>query len=273
MQDDPVFNLVPALTTYSNGTNSSLQLSLCASRSRFWHTSVITTSQGSRNLTWQQDLTFLNIQNITARGRNETLYHGVWPTTISSPYFSQPGGDDNLSAPANTFAVARVLSFFQAYAPSPDYTTINSTIYALLDSGKYTRGQRTLASLLYPTAVIDTNDTFVTRQNGSSFYLWNNTYYESAGAIDPARGSTGATEQWLSAAGRVSTAQGRSLELYGRHARAVDEYEPVLVADDVVVGATVPVPEPSVVAGGGANVLSGWGQLGGFAARTCESPG
>lgn len=265
VQDDPVFSLVPALTTYGNGTNSSLQLSLCASRSRFWHTSIITTSKGPRNLTWQQDLAFLNIQNITARGRNETLYHGVWPTTRSSPYdYSEPT--------SNTFAVARILSFFQAYTPSPDYTTINSTIYALLDSGKQTRGQRTLESLLYPTTPANISVT-TTRQNGTSFYLWNNTYYESAGAIDPARGSTGATEQWFSAAGRVSTAAGRALALYGRHVRAVDGYEPVLVADDVLEGATVPVPEPSVVTGEGANVLSGLGELGGFAPRGCEVPG
>lgn len=258
VQEDPVFHLVPTLTTYANGSNSSLQISLCASRSNLWHADVITTSKGSRNLTWQQDLSYYNIQNITALGRNETFFQGVWPTTVSSPYYDQEEA-------TSSFSKEHLLSFYQAYAISTDYTAINSTLYALLDSSQSGLGQRALADLLYPTIGITTTNTtaagdddntlpsFATRQNGTSFYLWNNTYYEDAGAIDPARGSTGATEQWFSAAAlRPASTAPRA---YGRHARAVDGYEPVLV-EDVVSGEEIPVPAASLVVGGGANVLS-----------------
>lgn len=78
------------------------------------------------------------------------------------------------------------------------------------------------------------------RQNGSCIYFWNDTYYESAGAIDPAKGTIGATEQWYSFTGPVT---GGGIEGYGRHVKAVDGYEPTLVLDEsyseaIVVPAT-----------------------------------
>lgn len=234
---------------------------------------MITTSKGSRNLTWQQDLSYYNIQNITALGQNETLFQGVWPTTVSSPYYHHPQDEAT-----STFSKEHLLSFYQAYGISPDYTAVNSTLYALLDSSQSGLGQRALMDLLYPTTTITTTTTnntnnnttggddgnalpsFATRQNGTSFYLWNNTYYEDAGAIDPARGSTGATEQWFRAAAlRPASTAPRA---YGRHARAVDGYEPVLVEDVVSSsggeGEMPVVPAASLVVGGGANVLSGF---------------
>lgn len=267
--DDPVFSLASSLTTFSNGSNSSLHISLCASRGLLSHSSVITTSKGSRNLTWQQDLSYLNVQNVTARGRNNTLYNGVWPTTRSSAV------DDGQASALDTFSVSRVLSFFQAYAPAADYVATNSSIYALLDNGKQTTGRRVLDSLVYPASSTGNSSTAIaatapsyeltTRQNGTSLYFWNNTYYESAGAIDPARGSDGATEQWFSSSAGTL--------LYGRHALAIDGYEPVLVEDEIVVGSTLPVPEPSAVAGEGVDVLvaPGGQALVGFGPFACGS--
>lgn len=81
----------------------------------------------------------------------------------------------------------------------------NSTLVAILDRSKITRGDTVLSQLTYPiqvTAVTAAETPLLqTRQNGSSFYLWNNTYYEDAGAIDPAVGTTGGTDQWFSWAG------------------------------------------------------------------------
>lgn len=76
-----------------------------------------------------------------------------------------------------------------------------------------------------------------TRQNGSCIYFWNNTYYQFAGAIDPASGSVGETEQWYSFKGKLGG--------YGRHVKAVDGYEPVLVVDEAY-GNTIVVPATQV---------------------------
>jgi len=69
-------------------------------------------------------------------------------------------------------------------------------------------------------------------------YYWNNTYYEYAGAIDPAMGTSGGTEQWYSSVSKVGP--------YGRHVKAVDGYEPVLVVDEEFTTA-IAVPETDLV--------------------------
>lgn len=81
----------------------------------------------------------------------------------------------------------------------------------------------------------------MTRQNGSCIYFWNNTYYEFAGAIDPAEGTIGETEQWFSYSG-PEIPGGKGKEVYGRHVKAVDGYEPMLVLDETF-GNTIEVPE------------------------------
>lgn len=84
-----------------------------------------------------------------------------------------------------------------------------------------------------------------TRQNGSCTYYWNNTYYEFAGAIDPAIGTSGATDQWFSFEGSLESGE---KEEYGRHVKAVDGYVPILIEDEVF-GHTIYVPETEVVEG------------------------
>lgn len=229
--NDPVFSLRSGLTTYSNGTNSSLQISLSASRALvYWD--LITTSKGTRNLTWSQNNTYQNTQNITNNGRNETLFQGLWPAATSSPAVDQ--WSDALSENATVALLADYrLSFFQSYVPSPNSTATNSTLYAVLDMGKKWSGQKTLSHLTYPTsddADMDTDHypTLEMRQNGSCFYIWNNTYYEQAGAIDPAQGSLGATEEWYSGETFLSASEGRTFKQFGRYASAVDGFEPVL---------------------------------------------
>lgn len=115
-----------------------------------------------------------------------------------------------------------------------------------------------LSQLTYPcqnaAAITAKTPLLQTRQNGSSFYLWNNTYYENAGAIDPAFGTTGATDQWFSWAGFAGSADGREFGEYGRFVSAVDGYEPVLKIDREGQS-LIDVPETTVVTGPGVNTL------------------
>jgi hypothetical protein len=77
-----------------------------------------------------------------------------------------------------------------------------------------------------------------TRQAGNSVYYWNNTYYEFAGAIDPAMGTSGATEQWYSSISKVGA--------YGRRVKAIDGYEPVLIVDEEFPN-SIAVPDTELV--------------------------
>jgi len=214
----PSFHLTPYITN-SSGTNTSLYLELTADRT-ISHTSTITTSSGPRIVTWTQSLTYINTQNYTAEGYNDTLYQSTSGTSTFSP-------TSQFGAPiTNTFSYP--ISAFIANNPSLNATTTNSSIYATLDRSKLTTTIPILSYLTSPStyhtpAILDT------RQNGSCIYFWNDTYYEGAGAIDPAQGTIGATEQWYSFSGPLPAG---GTEAYGRHVKAVDGYEPVLVLDE-----------------------------------------
>jgi hypothetical protein len=116
--------------------------------------------------------------------------------------------------------------------------TTNSSLYAELDRSLLSTSIPILSHLTSPSTFY-VPETVATRQNGSCIYFWNDTYYEFAGAIDPAIGTTGATEQWFSYEGPI---EGGGVEGYGRHVKAVDGYEPVLVVDETFFEA-IRVPE------------------------------
>jgi len=111
--------------------------------------------------------------------------------------------------------------------------TINSSLYVELDCSLLSTSIPILSHLTSPSTFY-VPETVATRQNGSCIYFWNNTYYEFAGAVDPAIGTTGATEQWFSYEGPI---EGGGVEGYGRHVKAVDGYEPVLVVDETFLAA------------------------------------
>lgn len=223
----PTFHLTPQITT-SAETNTSLYLELTAYRT-LSHTSTIRTSSGMRMVTWVQSLAYTNTQNYTG-ANNDTLFQHTSGTSTFSP-------TSQLAAPiTNTFSYP--ISFFIANMPAVDPIATNSSIYAELDRSKISTSIPILPYLTSPS-VHHTSATLDTRQNGSCIYFWNDTYYEFAGAIDPAKGSIGATEQWFSFTG---PAVDGGTERYGRHVKAVDGYEPVLVLDESYPD-TIWVPE------------------------------
>ncbi|CZT40840.1 uncharacterized protein RSE6_00504 [Rhynchosporium secalis] len=226
----PVFEFSHIISTAME-LNSTLWVELLAKRD-LSHTSTITTSSGSRNYTWSQSLHYINIQNFTAKGRNETFYQ----LTNGTSTFSSLADDEALIV--NSFSYP--LSFSQDYIVPVDPKSVNSTLIAELDRAKILSGTSILSYLTSP-ATFGTPTLLTTRQNGSCDYFWNNTYYQFAGGIDPAEGSLGATEQWFSFLGPL-TSGGK--EAFARHVKAIDGYEPDLVVDEtfdtvIVVPGTV----------------------------------
>jgi hypothetical protein len=136
----------------------------------------------------------------------------------------------------NTFFYP-IAFFIATVDPSADPTITNSSIYAELDRSLISTSTPILSYLTSPSTY-HTSSILDTRQNGSCIYFWNDTYYESAGAIDPGKGTLGATEQWFSYTGPVA---GGAVEGYGRHVKAVDGYEPVLMLDETF-GEAISVP-------------------------------
>lgn len=177
---------------------------------------------------------------MTALGYNETLYQLTSGTSSFSPVSSHASTEKGLIT--NTYNYP--ISFSQQYIVPSNPTLVNSTLIALLDRSKLTSTTPILSYLTKPS-IFATPSLLATRQNGNCTYFWNNTYYEFAGAIDPALGTIGETEQWFGFEGPLESGE---KEAYGRHVKAVDGYVPVLVEDEVFEH-TIRVPETRVVVG------------------------
>jgi hypothetical protein len=230
-----LFQFTPHFTA-SSGGNISYTSQLTAHRT-LSQTSTITTSSGPRILTWIQSLSYSNTQYYTAEGYKKTVSQLTSGTSTFSP--------STKFAPPITNSFSYPISFFAASTVPTDATSTNSTLYAELDRSLLSTTIPILSHLTSPSTFY-VPETVATRQNGSCIYFWNNTYYEFAGAIDPAKGTTGATEQWFSYEGPL---EGGGVEGYGKHVKAVDGYEPVLVVDETFSEA-IRVPETENVGKG-----------------------
>ncbi|KAG9237148.1 peptide N-acetyl-beta-D-glucosaminyl asparaginase amidase A-domain-containing protein [Amylocarpus encephaloides] len=220
----PAFEVMPNVTSM-NTTNSNLFSKLTAYRF-LSHSATITTSSGIRKLTWRQDLSYTNIQNYTALGYNKTLSQH---TRGISTFSATPR--KHFTTISNSYSWP--IFFTSNNVVSPDPKATNSTLVASIDRSSQSH---TIPIIPYLTQSVSLfiPQVLSTRQNGSCIYFWNNTLYEFAGAIDPADGTLGATEQWYS--------YKDSQESYGRHVKAIDGYEPVLILDEEFQN-TISVPE------------------------------
>ena len=220
----PEFHLTPHVT---NG-NTTLYSKLTARRS-LSHTARITTSSGTRSLTWSQDLSYTNVQDYTNKGYNKTLTQ----ITRGSTKFSAVEGRSIIS---NSYSWP--IHFTSDNLVPVDPQTTNQTLVATIDRSSL---ETTIPILPYLTKSVSptVSEMLATRQAGNAIYFWNNTLYEFAGAIDPAKGTLGVTEQWYS--------HMDSEGAYGRYVKAVDGYEPVLVVDKEF-GAAISVPETQLAA-------------------------
>lgn len=220
------FLLRPTLTKLENGTNSSLVADILVTNRGLNHTSTITTSKGPRRLYWQQNLLYHNEHKVEASGHNDTLHLDTRPQQSSSPAW-----EPSSSGVDWCFDNRNVLDFVQAYMPPSDYTILNSTLYARIANDRYDYGRAALHRLIYPDPDHDCNSTEVVwnQQQGFCFFAWNDTYYEDAGAIDPAIGSFGQTNQtYTRKQFFLPTPEGRVYKDYEVWAAARDGYEPAL---------------------------------------------
>ncbi|TVY38788.1 Peptide-N4-(N-acetyl-beta-glucosaminyl)asparagine amidase A [Lachnellula occidentalis] len=200
---EPSFQLTPNIISTSYA-NTSLELHLSAQRF-LSHTSTITTSSGPHD-----------IRSYNGHLIIFTIVQLLFP---NQEYFSYP------------------ITFRTSSTTPVDATNANSTIVASLDRSLLSSSVPIVSYLTAPS-IFEIPQVLGTRQTGSSVYYWNDTYYEFAGAIDPAKGTSGSTEQWYSAVSRVGG--------YGRHVKAVDGYEPVLVVDEEFP-TTIAVPDTELV--------------------------
>jgi hypothetical protein len=225
------FNYDPILTTvvsHNTTTNSSFYFSLTASRS-LSISSTIRTSSGSKNVSWTQDLSFSNIQNMTSLAYNQSL------AMLST------GSCTSSSGIKTTYSYP--LNLYSAYVIAETSSTLSSVL-ALIDRSLSISGLRTLSS--YFTGVLVDKENLATRQVGENRYYWNETIVEGTDA------DVGVMEQWYSYAGNSGLKGIAGVREYSRH---VKEVNGVFLFDDeawstMIVPSTEPLPyvegEPAV---------------------------
>lgn len=98
-----------------------------------------------------------------------------------------------------------------------------------------------LSYLTTPSIFSSSPQKLATRQYGSATEYWNDTYYEDAGAIDPAKGSSGTTQQWYSFEGPLSDGFAAP-SAFGQYVETLDGYETALLVNQTY-DTTISVPQ------------------------------
>ncbi|KAI0128313.1 peptide N-acetyl-beta-D-glucosaminyl asparaginase amidase A-domain-containing protein [Xylariales sp. AK1849] len=216
----PTFNLHPLIGSKisSNGTvtNTSLYFSLDAERS-LSISSTIRTANGSKVVTWEQDLSFSNVQNMTDRAYNQSLSM----VTSGSYSGSAWGIKSHYRYPMNLFSAYDVAATGAVTSPG--------SVFCMVDRSKLTDG---ITLLPFMSGMVLGTEKLATRQNVTSRYYWNETIVEGIEDKDTCDGET-----WYSFLGAPGSASGVSE--YSRYLREIDD----TTVDDEESWSTITVPD------------------------------
>ncbi|KAJ8132261.1 hypothetical protein O1611_g1360 [Lasiodiplodia mahajangana] len=215
----PVFNFQPTLGTYTaeNGTitNTSFYYSLTATRSLKVSSKIMSGGQ-SRLASWDQNVSYSNIQNMTDFAFNQSL------AMTSS-------GSHSSSASHIVSSYTYPMNLFSAYKVQSEGATTNpGSVLCLVDRSKLTDG---ISILPFLTGTSTGFETLKTRQNVTSNYHWNSTIVEGTAGLDTMDG-----EVWFSSSSSPRSKQG--VRSYHHYAKAKDD---ALLENEEGWG-TIPVP-------------------------------
>ncbi|KAI0518493.1 peptide N-acetyl-beta-D-glucosaminyl asparaginase amidase A-domain-containing protein [Xylaria bambusicola] len=215
----PLFEFQPTLGTRvaedSTLTNTSFYYSLIASRS-LKVSSIITSGGESRPVSWSQDVSYSNIQNMTDFAFNQSL------AMVSS-------GNHSSSASNIVSSYTYPMNLFSAYKVQSEGATTNpGSVLCLVDRSKLTNGLSLLSFLAGTSTGLET---LSTRQNVTSSYHWNSTIVEGTAGLDTMNGET-----WFSSSSSPGIRQG--VRKYHRYAKEKDDALEV----DQEGWDTIPVP-------------------------------
>ncbi|GAP90132.1 putative peptide-N4-(N-acetyl-beta-glucosaminyl) asparagine amidase A [Rosellinia necatrix] len=215
----PLFDFQPTLGVYTaeDGimANTSFHYTLKASRS-LKVSSKITTGGRSRTVSWSQNVSYSNTQNMTDFAFNQSL------AMVSSGRHTSSASDvvSSYTYPMNLFSAYKV--------QSEGATTNPGSVLCLVDRSKLTDG---VSILPFLTGTSTGAETLKTRQNVTSNYHWNSTIVEGTAGLDTMDG-----EMWFSS----SSSSGLKGGVRGYHHYA-KEKDDALVVDRRGWG-TIPVP-------------------------------
>ncbi|KAI6087431.1 hypothetical protein F4821DRAFT_108176 [Hypoxylon rubiginosum] len=210
-----------AIDANGSATNTSLYFALTATRN-LTVSSIIKSGTETREVTWTQNLSFSNIQNMKDLAFNQSLAM----VTFGSHSSSASDVISRYTYPLNLFSAYDVVS--------SGATTNPGSVLCLADRSKLTDG---ISSLSFLTGTSIGSENLKTRQNVTSSYHWNSTIVEGTEGLDTMDG-----EVWLSYSGASSL--GAGVAEYSRYAK--EKNDSVLVDEQgwgqIPVPSTIPLP-------------------------------
>lgn len=220
----PVFDFDPRLGTVTGGngtvSNSSLWFSLAAQRT-LSISSTTTTRNETKVVSWTQDLSFSNVQNMTDPAFNQSL------EMASSGSFS-----GSASGVVSTYEYP--LNLYSAYVIAETDDELSS-VFCMIDRSLIKTG---LATIRYLTGSSTGSESLATRQNVTSNYYWNATIVEGVESMDTCDGET-----WYSFSGEPGSADG--IPVFSTYLSQMDdamvEEEALLVTIEVPATAALPL--------------------------------
>lgn len=229
----PAFEYVPQLSTKitPNGsvTNESLWVYLSARREISISSTVIASNGTKSVVSWNQELFYLNIQNMTNPAYNQSL------SMASSGNYSGSFSDDCLSA------YSYPLNLYSSYVIAETDDELSS-VFCMIDRSLLSVSTPAIPAL---TGTLHGSETLASRQNVTSFYTWNEKIVEGIQRMDTCDGET-----WYSYSGVPSIEEG--VPEFSQYLRQKDNE---LVLDEeywatMAVPSTEPLPvvvgEPAV---------------------------
>ena len=239
MESAPKISISSSITTVDNGVNDTLTYSTLVTRD-ISITSTITTSAGSRVVSWLQHLTYSNDGKLSSGGADQSTVQSTqgsdisssgyrntysYPITVNSSFFISPAGATSINA-----VLTRGLDF-GVFGPSvfpSGIQTFNVTSPSSYDTGSYR----------YPSTTKLSAD-IIPRFSGASI---STTQTGEAGYLSGSNGtySFGNTEQDFSFKGAEGGSLDATYELYHRHVKAVNGS--VVQDEQTLIGKTYTVP-------------------------------
>ncbi|KUI72512.1 Peptide-N4-(N-acetyl-beta-glucosaminyl)asparagine amidase A [Cytospora mali] len=225
----PVFEYVPQLSTTvsSNGsvTNESLWVSLSARRDISISSTIFASNGTESVVSWNQELYFSNIQNMTNPAYNQSL------AMVSSGSYSGSFSEGSVS----TYSYP--LNLYSAYVIAETDNELSS-VFCMIDRSLLLNETSALSTF---TGTLLGNENLATRQNATSFYAWNETIVEGLEGLDTCEGET-----WLSYSGTSGNKEG--VADFSRHMREKDDT--MAFNEDAWATIAVPTTEPLPVVDG-----------------------
>lgn len=193
----PDFEYLAQLTTSNiNGSvaNESLWTSLSAQRTLSISSSIGTTN-GTKTVTWMQDLSFYNILNTS---------NGAWDALLDMDSSGNFSG--SLASADQASQYSYPLNLYYSYNIAETEAELSS-VFAMIDRSLLASG---LPTLPYLTGTSLGTEDVATRQNITSSYYWNQTIVGGIESLDSSDGET-----WYSASSSPGSESG--VAQYSRH--------------------------------------------------------